>query len=279
MKKTNDGLKSNLTPGLDDSMFSPTGDDALLIEGDDNSSKESTGNQVEEASDNQEVSENEVEEAPEIQEITEPVETEATEEVKEEIEVQSVEEEQPKESKKSKKAQEKAKSKTGKKGSALPVFIVLLFAVCGGVWYYFSRPKPQPQTVVQQPKEAPVVVEKPQVKNIPPEPMVIDTVPPAGPVAPPARIATKLKVPRGWVIGYRATPDEAVAISTVAELTRVDSLPCSYYWIGDVREGEKLFKVYVGPYSTKSEAEAVLPSIQVKRADAYVYTEDNNGVK
>lgn len=274
MKKTDDGLNSNLTPGLDDSMFSPTGDDALLIEGDDNSSNESTENQVEEASDNQEITENQ-EESSDSQEIIEPIEEETVEEVKEEIkeemETLSFEVKQPNESQKSKKTQVKSKGKTEKKRSILPIFMLLL-AICGGVWYYFSRPKQQP--VVQQPKEAPVVVEKPQVKNIPPEPMVIDTVPPAAPVPPPGRIATKLKVPTGWLVGYRATPDEAVAINTVAELSHVDHIPCGYYWIGDVREGQKMFKVYVGPYNTKAEAEAVLPSIQVKRADAYVYTED-----
>ena len=132
---------------------------------------------------------------------------------------------------------------------------MLLLAICGGVWYYFSRPKPQP--VVQQPKEAQVVVEKPQVKNIPPEPMVIDTVPPAAPVPPPARIATKYKVPKGWLVGYRAVPDEAEAIKIVAELSYIDSLPCGYYWINDVRQAEKLFKIYVGPYNTKESRSSI----------------------
>lgn len=257
MKKIDDGLNSNLTPGLDDSIFSPTGDDALLIEGDNNSSNESAENQGE---------------VPTSQEIFEPIELDAVEEVKEEIETEAFEIKQPRGSQKSKKPQVKSKGKTEKKRSAFPIFILLLLAICGGVWYYFSRPKPQP--VVQQPKEAQVVVEKPQVKNIPPEPMVIDTVPPAAPVPPPARIATKYKVPKGWLVGYRAVPDEAEAIKIVAELSYIDSLPCGYYWINDVRQAEKLFKIYVGPYNTKEEAEAVLPSIQMKRADAHVYTED-----
>ncbi len=257
MKKTDDGLNSNMMPEIDDSTFSPTGDDALLIEGDTNPSNKSTEIQTDEA--------------PVASQVAEPV---APEPVNPEMEEPESEEVEEKQSNKSKKTQVKPKNKTAKKGTALPLFVVLLLAGCGGVWYYFSRPTEQP--VVEQPKvvEPVVVVEEPKVQNVEPEPMVIDTVPPAAPVPPPARIATKYKVPKGWLVGYRAVPDEAEAIKIVAELSYIDSLPCGYYWINDVRQAEKLFKIYVGPYITKEDAQAVLPSVQAKRADAYIYTED-----
>lgn len=259
MKKTDDGLNSKIAPELDDSIFSPTGDDALLIEGDDTSSNNST--------------ESKAEEAPAAEQIAEPAEPETVEvkneeQVNTEIESEQVEESEPTDSENA----QKSKNKTEKKGSALPIFIVLLLGVCGGVWYYYSQPKEE-SVVAQQPKEEPVVV-KEEPKAVEPEPVVIDTVPPQAPVPPPARIATKYKVPKGWLVGYRATPDEAEAIKTVAELSFVDSIPCGYYWINDVRKGSNLFKIYIGPYDTKEEAQAVLPSIQMKRADAHVYTED-----
>ncbi|MBQ3989928.1 MAG: SPOR domain-containing protein, partial [Bacteroidales bacterium] len=161
--------------------------------------------------------------------------------------------------------------------------LLLLLLLGGGIWYYFTKVK-------QAPVEPPVVVAQDTVKEDPqpepePEP-VIDTIPevvedtvveaPAPKkVYTPARVATKNKVPTtGWLIGYKATADEVEAIKIVAEMSYVDGLPCGYYWINDARKGKPLFKVYVGPYKTREEVEAVFPTIKAKVPDAHIFSEN-----
>ncbi|MBO7125227.1 MAG: SPOR domain-containing protein [Bacteroidales bacterium] len=165
------------------------------------------------------------------------------------------------------------------------LLLLLLLLLGGGIWYYFAKVK-------QAPVEPPVVVVQDTVKEEPkpepepepePEP-VIDTIPEIvedtvveapKKVYTPARIATKNKVPTsGWLIGYRATADEVEAIKIVAEMSYVDGLPCGYYWINDARKGKPLFKVYVGPYKTREEVEAVFPTIKAKVPDAHIFSEN-----
>ena len=45
-------------------------------------------------------------------------------------------------------------------------------------------------------------------------------------------------------------------------------------WIKWIYKGKKLFKVYVGPYKTQAEVEAVFPKIKERVADAHIYSED-----
>lgn len=165
----------------------------------------------------------------------------------------------------------------------LIVIIALLLLLLGGcVWLYFSKVKPlmEPPVVEEVVKDtipAPVVDTVPEVvEEVVVDTTPVDTVVPAPKVYyPEKRIAGKNKVPTaGWLIGYRATPNEAEAIKTVAELSYIDSIPCGYYWINDARKGKKLFKVYVGPYKTQAEVEAVFPKIKERVADAHIYSED-----
>lgn len=154
------------------------------------------------------------------------------------------------------------------------VGIILLLLLGGCVWMYFAKIKP----VLEAPKEVvqvhdTVVVEKEVVRFIA-DTTPVDTVVPV-PQYVEQRIAGKNKVPTsGWLIGYKATPSEVEAIKVVAELSYVDSIPCGYYWINDAREGKKMFKVYVGPYSSQSEVNAIFPMIKARVADAHIYSED-----
>lgn len=163
----------------------------------------------------------------------------------------------------------------------LIAIIALLLLLLGGcVWLYFSKVKPlleqPPVEVVKDTTPAPVVDTVPKIVEEVIDTTPVDTVVPAPKVYyPEKRIAGKNKVPTsGWLIGYRATPNEAEAIKTVAELSYVDSIPCGYYWINDARKGKKLFKVYVGPYKTQAEVEAIFPTIKARVADAHIYSED-----
>ncbi|MCQ2960408.1 MAG: hypothetical protein MJ198_09525 [Bacteroidales bacterium] len=159
------------------------------------------------------------------------------------------------------------------------VIILLLLLLGGGIWFYFSKIKP----VLEAPKEVVIVhdtiIAEPVAEPIPEivedTVSVVDTVVPAPKVYVEQRIAGKNKVPTaGWLIGYKATPNEVEAIKMVAEISYVDSIPCGYYWINDARKGKKLFKVYVGPYKTQEEVEAVFPMIKARVADAHIYSED-----
>ncbi len=85
------------------------------------------------------------------------------------------------------------------------------------------------------------------------------------------RIVTKGKLQTPcWIISYSSISNEAVAIKTVATLS-TQGKKCGYYWIPDyVSGGPKLFKVYIGPYSTKEEAASDLPAIKQDVSGAYV---------
>lgn len=91
------------------------------------------------------------------------------------------------------------------------------------------------------------------------------------PTAKKERIVTKGKLQTPcWIISYSSISNEAVAIKTVATLS-TQGKKCGYYWIPDyVSGGPKLFKVYIGPYSTKEEAASDLPAIKQDVSGAYV---------
>lgn len=278
------GIDFELSPEAEEPSFTPSGNDELQIEGDD-VQKEETSVEIEQPVTEPEVTEEpisieeqkqeEVIEEPVLEPVVEPVSEEQQENTTETTPI--VPPTSGKEKKKKIKQPKETKESKKKGGFGWIIFILLLLLAGLGVWYYFThntKKTPKPAPVVEETQKT---VDEPTVTpvDVPAEPMVIDTVPPAAPVPPEPRIATNVKVPRDWVIGYRATPDEVVAIKTVAELSYVDSLPCGYYWINDARhDGEKLFKIYVGPYKTKEEAEKALPAIQAKQPEAHIYTED-----
>lgn len=286
MDKTNTDLEFDFTPdGGDESSFSPENNESLLIEGDEPKQVENNEGVFNEPEPVAETSEPVAEPEPavaEVEPIAEPepivepesvVEPQVEEPVVQEPVAEEVVAEKPvaKSTKNKKNKQKEEKEKKSSKGWLIILLLLLLLG--GGAWYYYKYvyTKPVPAPVVEEPK----VEEPAPVVEIPEEPMVIDTVPPAPPVPPEPRIATELKVPRtGWLIAYRALPNEVEAIKVVAELSYVDEFPCGYYWIPDARSGQNLFKIYIGPYMTKADAEMILPRVQAKRADAYIYTED-----
>lgn len=281
MDKTNTDLDFNFTPdGGDESSFSPENNESLLIEGDEPKQVENNNEVFNEPEPVAETSEPVAEPEPATPEVEPIVEPEPVQEPKvEELVVEEsvaaepiVEKPVAKPTKNKKNKQKAEKEKKSSKGWLIIFLLLLLLG--GGAWYYYKYvyTKPVPAPVVEEPK---VVEEPAPVVEIPEEPMVIDTVPPAPPVPPEPRIATELKVPKkGWLIAYRALPNEVEAIKLVAELSYVDEFPCGYYWIPDARSGQNLFKIYIGPYMTKADAEMILPRVQAKRADAYIYTED-----
>ncbi len=288
MDKTNTDLEFDFTPdGGDESSFSPENNESLLIEGDEPKQVENSNDVFNEPEPVAETSEPVAEPEPAVTEVEPIVEQQVVEEIKieeptvpEPKEIEEVKQEEPAVvaepivAKPTKNKSTKKEKKTEKKSSKGWLLLLLLLLLGGGAWYYYKYvyTKPVPAPVAEEPK----VVEEPvPVVEIPAEPMVIDTVPPAPPVPPEPRIATELKVPtRGWLIAYRALPNEVEAIKLVAELSYVDEFPCGYYWIPDARSGQNLFKIYIGPYMTKADAEMILPRVQAKRADAYIYTED-----
>ena len=73
-----------------------------------------------------------------------------------------------------------------------------------------------------------------------------------------------------YVISYLATKDEQNALSLSTKLTD-QGLPAGYYWIPDYLEGgPSLYKVYLGPFSSKAKASEKLKQIHSMKKDAYV---------
>lgn len=74
----------------------------------------------------------------------------------------------------------------------------------------------------------------------------------------------------GHVISYSAVSKEASAKAAVKELND-KGYNAGYYWIPDQQpNGRELFKVYIGPFNSKSEAEASLDEVKGLSAGAYV---------
>lgn len=298
-KNTNDGLEAGLTPQEEQGLiFSPNENEELLIEGDEKTeiieetqivpevedAVQSTAEEVSELIQDEIQEEKETEPQPQAEEpdLVTP-EPEAVEDSTEDTETKTApvvpKTGQAKGQKKKKKESKEPAKKESKGGCFLWILLLLLLLLIGGaLWYYYTQYNKPTETPVVEEKESPV--DTTSKKVIAPEPMVIDDVPEPDsseiekPYIP-ERIASPNKVPSGWVIGYKATPDEVLAIKTVAELSYVDELPCGYYWIPDSRKnGQKMFKIYIGPYKTKEDAEAILPKIKEKMADAHVYSEE-----
>lgn len=76
-----------------------------------------------------------------------------------------------------------------------------------------------------------------------------------------------------WIISVSSVTKENIAKTRVKEL-RAAGNTADYYWIPDyVTDGNRYFKVFVGPFSTKTEAKNYLSSHELA-SDAYVLKVD-----
>jgi len=73
-----------------------------------------------------------------------------------------------------------------------------------------------------------------------------------------------------YLISHSAYGEESKAMQQTAKIQKL-GFDAGYYWIPDfVASGPKLYKVYIGPFSTRTAAEAALPGVKKVKADAYV---------
>ncbi|MFW5850699.1 MAG: SPOR domain-containing protein [Bacteroidota bacterium] len=80
---------------------------------------------------------------------------------------------------------------------------------------------------------------------------------------------TKIETP-SWIIGYASVSNNNNAIKSVKSL-RDKGYSAGYFWIPDYTEGgPDLFKVYIGPFNSKAEAQNLLPTIKELVPNAYV---------
>ncbi len=86
-------------------------------------------------------------------------------------------------------------------------------------------------------------------------------------------VATTGTLPRNtWYLSYSAVSLEDAAQAAANELKDLGYSKAGYYYIPDyVRNGPKLYKVYIGPYSTIEEAEKVRDEVRSLSKDAYAY--------
>jgi hypothetical protein len=81
--------------------------------------------------------------------------------------------------------------------------------------------------------------------------------------------STKIETP-SWIIGYASVSNNNNAIRSVKSL-RDKGYSAGYFWIPDYTEGgPDLFKVYIGPFNSKAEAQNLLPTIKELVSEAYV---------
>jgi len=73
-----------------------------------------------------------------------------------------------------------------------------------------------------------------------------------------------------WLISYSSIASDAVAAKDVKMLAD-KGFTAGFYWIPDKNpDGKKLYKVYVGPFTTKADAKEKLPSVQALSPGAYI---------
>ncbi|MBK8807530.1 MAG: SPOR domain-containing protein [Bacteroidales bacterium] len=74
----------------------------------------------------------------------------------------------------------------------------------------------------------------------------------------------------GWVVGYGAYKDIATAEKIAAKIKN-RNYTAGTYWIPDYfPNGKALYKVYIGPFVSKSEAKAILPDVHKYSPEAYM---------
>jgi hypothetical protein len=80
---------------------------------------------------------------------------------------------------------------------------------------------------------------------------------------------TKIETP-SWIIGYASVSINNNAIRSVKSL-RDKGYSAGYFWIPDYTQGgPDLFKIYIGPFDSKAEAQNLLPTIKELVPKAYV---------
>lgn len=73
-----------------------------------------------------------------------------------------------------------------------------------------------------------------------------------------------------WLISYASVSKNTNAITAVKKLREMGN-SAGYYWMPDYAENApQMYKVYIGPFDTKSQAEAHISSIQELEPHAYV---------
>ncbi len=73
-----------------------------------------------------------------------------------------------------------------------------------------------------------------------------------------------------WLISYASVSKNTNAITAVKKLREMGN-SAGYYWMPDYAENApQMYKVYIGPFDTKSQAEAHVASIQELEPHAYV---------
>ena len=75
-----------------------------------------------------------------------------------------------------------------------------------------------------------------------------------------------------YLVSYLSLGNEDKAMKEAAKLQNL-GFEAGYYWIPDITTGgAELFKVYVGPFSTRTGAEAKLPGVKKIENKAYIVT-------
>lgn len=73
-----------------------------------------------------------------------------------------------------------------------------------------------------------------------------------------------------WIISHSSMVSEKYAKRNV-EIFSDKGIKCGYYWIPDYNpSGNKFYKVYFGPYASKSEAKKALPEMKRYSPQAYL---------
>lgn len=73
-----------------------------------------------------------------------------------------------------------------------------------------------------------------------------------------------------WIVAYSANADKQTANINFSTLEALGYDAGQYFIPKYFKDGRQLHKVYVGPYKSLAEAEAILPKIQKLQPDAYV---------
>ena len=73
-----------------------------------------------------------------------------------------------------------------------------------------------------------------------------------------------------WIISYASVSKNTNAIASVKKLRELGN-SAGYYWMPDYTTGApEMYKVYIGPFASKAQAEAHITSIQELEPSAYV---------
>ena len=162
-----------------------------------------------------------------------------------------------KEEKRRKKMEERGAS--GAKKSKAPLFVLAGLLVVGIVIFFVLKNINPEKTVI----EPQVVVEdsivaEDTISEVE-EPIVEEVVPES---------KMPFKTPC-WIVSYGSFINEKYASKNTQKL-KAQGLNCGYYWIPDYNSnGNKFFKVYIGPFNTMKEAQDAMASVKGNNPNAY----------